>query len=150
MATKPGMRECFRCGREMKQADGCDEHRTITFADGETMDPIPFGEERRAKTYQEQIDQYRYEIKTGGRGDLDPDWSREELKAFKDRWEEDEYNNHRRCHDCGVKVGEYHHPGCDMEECPRCRKQYFINDCITEEKKELWERRGWSWNETHD
>ena len=27
------------------------------------------------------------------------------------------------CHDCGAKLGEYHHPGCDMERCPKCGKQ---------------------------
>lgn len=42
------------------------------------------------------------------------------------------------CHDCGAVEGEYHHPGCDMEECPRCGGQYFICDCVTEEKKALW------------
>ena len=27
------------------------------------------------------------------------------------------------CHDCGARLGEYHHPGCDMERCPRCGTQ---------------------------
>jgi hypothetical protein len=27
------------------------------------------------------------------------------------------------CHDCNVAVGELHHPGCDVEECPHCREQ---------------------------
>ena len=25
-----------------------------------------------------------------------------------------------RCHDCRVKTGGFHHPGCDMERCPIC------------------------------
>lgn len=25
-----------------------------------------------------------------------------------------------RCHDCRVKIGGLHHPGCDMERCPVC------------------------------
>jgi hypothetical protein len=33
---------------------------------------------------------------------------------------------HERCHDCGVKKGEYHHPGCDWEECPHCRTQMLM------------------------
>ena len=31
-----------------------------------------------------------------------------------------------RCHDCGVKKGEYHHPGCDWEECPSCHTQMIM------------------------
>jgi hypothetical protein len=28
-----------------------------------------------------------------------------------------------RCHDCGVKVGEFHEVGCDVEECDNCHSQ---------------------------
>lgn len=34
-----------------------------------------------------------------------------------------------RCHDCGAKKGFYHHPGCDMERCPRCGGQIISCDC---------------------
>jgi hypothetical protein len=34
-----------------------------------------------------------------------------------------------RCHDCGVRPGGFHHLGCDMERCPRCRGQLFCCDC---------------------
>jgi Zn-finger nucleic acid-binding protein len=27
------------------------------------------------------------------------------------------------CHDCGVKLGAYHHYNCDMERCPACNGQ---------------------------
>ena len=37
-----------------------------------------------------------------------------------------------RCHDCNCKQGEFHHPGCDMEECPRCNGQLISCGCLYE------------------
>lgn len=34
-----------------------------------------------------------------------------------------------RCHDCGAKPGHLHHPGCDMERCPKCGSQAIGCDC---------------------
>lgn len=34
-----------------------------------------------------------------------------------------------RCHDCGAKVGYYHHFGCDMERCPVCGMQLISCNC---------------------
>lgn len=34
-----------------------------------------------------------------------------------------------RCHDCNIKHGNYHHPGCDVERCPRCKGQIISCDC---------------------
>ena len=28
--------------------------------------------------------------------------------------------NNTRCHDCNIVIGGIHHPGCDVEECPKC------------------------------
>ncbi len=36
------------------------------------------------------------------------------------------------CHDCGVLKGQYHAAGCDMEECPKCRKQLLGCGCWIE------------------
>lgn len=35
----------------------------------------------------------------------------------------------RRCPDCNIASGGYHHPGCDMERCPRCGEQLISCDC---------------------
>jgi len=36
------------------------------------------------------------------------------------------------CHDCGVKPGELHTPGCDVQRCPRCGMQQIGCNCIYE------------------
>lgn len=34
------------------------------------------------------------------------------------------------CHDCGINKGGYHHPGCDVEECPKCHGQLIGCECL--------------------
>ena len=34
-----------------------------------------------------------------------------------------------RCHDCFVEPGGFHHPGCDVERCPRCGDQLISCEC---------------------
>lgn len=34
-----------------------------------------------------------------------------------------------RCPDCGVQSGQFHHPGCDVEQCPVCREQIIDCEC---------------------
>lgn len=42
----------------------------------------------------------------------------------------------QRCHDCNVKSGGYHHPGCDVERCPQCRGQLISCSCTPDEDED--------------
>ena len=37
------------------------------------------------------------------------------------------------CGDCGVSRGGWHHPGCDMQQCPSCGGQMLSCDCRFDE-----------------
>lgn len=37
-----------------------------------------------------------------------------------------------QCPDCGVDRGGYHHPGCDVAECPRCGEPLVSCGCLDE------------------
>ena len=50
------------------------------------------------------------------------------------------FSTTQRCHDCNIKIGGIHHPGCDMEECPKCHGQLISCGCITEKGEESGER----------
>jgi hypothetical protein len=43
------------------------------------------------------------------------------------------YTGDGHCHDCSAPPGGFHHPGCDMERCPRCRGQIISCGCYDEE-----------------
>lgn len=47
------------------------------------------------------------------------------------------YDINTYCHDCGIlnKEGNIHHFGCDVERCPKCRKQLISCSC---EKQRLY------------
>lgn len=51
----------------------------------------------------------------------------EQIKYGDEQWYEDEGSE--TCGDCGVRKGGYHHPACDLEECPKCHEQFIGCDC---------------------
>ncbi len=38
-----------------------------------------------------------------------------------------------RCGDCGVPKGAVHHHGCDLEQCPACKRQLLTCACCDDE-----------------
>ena len=40
-----------------------------------------------------------------------------------------------RCHDCGAKLGHYHHANCDVEQCPVCVVTVRLNTRMTLQQK---------------
>lgn len=42
-------------------------------------------------------------------------------------------HSNRRCGDCGVAPGKWHHLGCDIQECPTCGGQLLSCDCRFDE-----------------
>jgi hypothetical protein len=43
----------------------------------------------------------------------------------------------RRCGDCGVQPGGYHHLGCDLQRCPACHGQLISCECRFDEDRIL-------------
>jgi len=56
--------------------------------------------------------------------------------GFLPGWPREKPEENERCHDCGILAGNYHHPGCDMEVCPRCGGQLISCGCLDEEDDE--------------
>src|SRR5687767_6155600 len=52
---------------------------------------------------------------------------------------------YRTCGDCGVPTNSFHHPGCDMERCPSCKRQAMSCGCLEEEDEED-EDHGFDWS----
>lgn len=44
------------------------------------------------------------------------------------------HSGDENCGDCACPPGGLHHPGCDMERCPKCQGQALSCDCCDTEE----------------
>jgi hypothetical protein len=56
------------------------------------------------------------------------------------RYDPDYGGPDQRCHDCNVTRGSLHHPGCDMERCPKCEGQLISCGCLSDGAYDAWHR----------
>lgn len=95
---------CEYCKRDMVEADGCVDH---AYEDdgGRLFSAIAYCSKAEWAIWE-------------------PVLSEGVLKAVR----ESEANG-ESCHDCGAKPQHFHHEGCDMERCPRCKGQLISCGC---------------------
>jgi hypothetical protein len=114
---------CEWCKKEMLEVDTCERNTVVIFPYPRTSirPVIPFV----AETEEALVEWFH---------SYPPD----ELSITFEEW----YDSHiktgkyKRCHDCNVLDGGYHHPGCDMERCPRCGGQLISCGCLDEGKED--------------
>jgi hypothetical protein len=86
------------------------------------LSPIPYGSETRHTMFLQYQAQFPSESE---------EQIRQRVDDFLKKYQVGKYTEpDSRCHDCGVKVGGYHHPGCDDEECPNCHMQLISCGCL--------------------
>lgn len=96
---------CEFCEHEMAEGEGCREKK-IEFGDGAVVKAVQYGNEERFDPSNQPTDEME--------------------EAMREVAKHDDRNS---CHDCNAGEGEYHHPGCDWEECPRCGGQLLSCEC---------------------
>lgn len=107
-----------------EDSGGCTAEFFNDFKDGQKRRRIPWGSEDHYALrlqYRQTEDKSRFSHWTGGI----PESEDAVIAGVKEFMGE-------TCPDCNVQLGEFHHEGCDREECPSCHLQAFGCDCIAE------------------
>ena len=104
------MAKCEWCQQEMSDPAAVSCTDPVYEIDGKTYPRIAFGEENASQNKPESLFKIDYDYLA-----VEPD---------------------ERCHDCKVIVGGLHHPGCDVERCPRCKWQAISCGCANEDEDE--------------
>jgi hypothetical protein len=131
---------CKWCDQEMtdKNATTCTGNTVVEFPDGLKLPSVPYkGKGFELSQFEDSYlkDNYAPEFKAI-------------FKMFSSPQERMDYWIEKvgtKCHDCGVDVGGFHHPGCDTEKCPKCSGQLIGCGCLDE--RCICDACGWMGNE---
>lgn len=116
---------CEFCGLEMLKAPSCTK-KEIFFPDGSVLPAIKY----KAPTIKELeedlkiINRKEHPLPPKVRKIFDTQ-TRKIIKELKKKKPKIKVT----CHDCNVQDEGYHHPGCDMEICPKCGGQLITCLC---------------------
>src|SRR5690349_7053070 len=122
------MAVCGWCNREMTSDETvtCTGNTHVSYEDGESLPPIPFTAKPLSR---EEWFAMWQKAQTELVGDsrfahLPPDTEEDAEIRYQHYAQRSD-----RCHDCHVKDGGNHHPGCDDDQCPRCHGQLISCGC---------------------
>jgi len=126
---------CTQCSSDMTTAPSCVDWK-VTIG-GRKWPAVPYGAERVYVFGDEQEDRYDDDSWFDEPGWDSPRWSTTDSVRVRRtphlrRPPPEPWLATGRCGDCGVAVGGWHHPGCDLAECPACGGQLITCGCWVE------------------